>query len=191
MKATLAATMVLAVLLASGATLAQAPPAAPPAPATPTSGPRIAFVDLQRVLIRSQAGVAAREQLEKEKAQMEREISARQQEIDKLREDLEKKGSLLTAEVRREREEALERKRRDGARLTDDFRRDLARKEQQVLARLQQDLVGVIEKVGRQKGYFMIVERRGAVVLYASPDADLTDEVIRAYDQESGPKGKK
>jgi outer membrane protein len=122
---------------------------------------------------------------------MEREISARQQEIDKLREDLEKKGSLLTAEVRREREEALERKRRDGARLTDDFRRDLARKEQQVLARLQQDLVGVIEKVGRQKGYFMIVERRGSVVLYASPDADLTDEVIRAYDQESAPKGKK
>jgi Skp family chaperone for outer membrane proteins len=60
-----------------------------------------------------------------------------------------------------------------------------------VLARLQQDLVGVIEKVGKQKGYFMIVERRGAVVLYASPDADLTDEVIRAYDQESGPKGKK
>jgi outer membrane protein len=185
MKATLAATMVLAALLASGAALAQAPPAAPAA------GPRIAFVDLQRVLIRSQAGVAAREQLEKEKAQMEREISARQQEIDKLREDLEKKGSLLTAEVRREREEALERKRRDGARLTDDFRRDLARKEQQVLARLQQDLVGVIEKVGKQKGYFMIVERRGAVVLYASPDADLTDEVIRAYDQESAPKGKK
>jgi outer membrane protein len=185
MKATLAATMVLAALLASAAALAQAPPAAP------ASGPRIAFVDLQRVLIRSQAGVAAREQLEKEKAQMEREISARQQEIDKLREDLEKKGSLLTAEVRREREEALERKRRDGARLTDDFRRDLARKEQQVLARLQQDLVGVIEKVGKQKGYFMIVERRGAVVLYASPDADLTDEVIRAYDQESAPKGKK
>jgi outer membrane protein len=185
MKATLAATMVLAALLASGVALAQAPPAAPAA------GPRIAFVDLQRVLIRSQAGVAAREQLEKEKAQMEREISARQQEIDKLREDLEKKGSLLTAEVRREREEALERKRRDGARLTDDFRRDLARKEQQVLARLQQDLVGVIEKVGKQKGYFMIVERRGAVVLYASPDADLTDEVIRAYDQESAPKGKK
>jgi hypothetical protein len=28
-------------------------------------------------------------------------------------------------------------------------------------------------------------------VLYASPDADLTDEIIRAYDQEAGAKGKK
>jgi outer membrane protein len=185
MKAILAGTMVVAALLVGGAARAQAPPA------TPNATARIAFVDLQRVLVRSQAGVAAREQLEKEKAQMEREISTRQQEIDKLREDLEKKGSLLTAEARREREEALERKRRDGARLTDDFRRDLARKEQQVLVRLQQDLVGVIERLGKQKGYYMIVERRGAGVLYAAAEADLTDDVIRAYDQESGAKGKK
>jgi outer membrane protein len=185
MKATLVAAMFVAALLAGGAARAQAPPA------TPAAASRIAFVDLQRVLVRSQAGVAAREQLEREKAQMEKEISNRQQEIDKLREDLEKKGSLLTAEARREREEALERKRRDGARVTDDFRRDLARKEQQLLVRLQQDLVGVIEKLGKQKGYYMIVERRGAGVLYAAPEADLTDEIIRAYDQESGAKGKK
>src|SRR5262245_45561872 len=190
MKATLAAAMFAAALLAGGAARAQAPPAQTP-PATPAAASRIAFVDLQRVLVRSQAGVAAREQLEREKAQMEKEISNRQQEIDKLREDLEKKGSLLNPEARREREEALERKRRDGARITDDFRRDLARKEQQLLLRLQQDLVGVIEKLGKQKGYYMIVERRGAGVLYSAPEADLTDEIIRAYDQESGAKGKK
>jgi len=187
MKVTLAATLVLAALLAGGTVLAQAPSP------TPASAPaaRIGYVDLQRVLVRSQPGVAAREQLEREKAQMQREMDARRQEVDKLRDDLEKKGSLLTGEARREREEALERKRRDGARLADDFQRDLARKEQQVLLRLQQDLVGVIEKVGRQRGYYLIVERRGAGVLYSAPEADLTDEIIRAYDQESAGKGKK
>jgi outer membrane protein len=148
-------------------------------------------VDLQRVLVRSQPGVAARAQLEREKAQMQREMDSKKQEVDKLREDLEKKGSLLTADTRREREETLERKRRDTARLADDFQRDLARKEQQALFRLQQDLVGVIERLGKQRGYYMILERRGAVVLYAAPDADLTDEVIRAYDEEAAAKGKK
>lgn len=184
MRNTLAATMVVTVLLAGSSARAQAPSAPPPAS-------RIAFVDIQRVLIRSQAGLAAREQLEREKTQMQREIDTRRQELDKLRDDLEKKGSLLTAEARREREEALERKRRDAARLADDFQRDLARKEQQLLVRVQQDLVVVIERLGKQKGYYMIVERRGAGVLYATPDADLTDELIRAYDQESAGKGKK
>jgi Skp family chaperone for outer membrane proteins len=32
------------------------------------------------------------------------------------------------------------------------------------------------------------VEKRGASVLYASPDADLTDDVIRAYDQQAPKK---
>jgi outer membrane protein len=182
MKASLAATSVFAALLAGGVALAQAPTA---------PSPRIGYVDLQRVLVRSQPGVAARAQLEREKAQMQREMDSKKQEVDKLREDLEKKGSLLTADARREREETLERKRRDTARLADDFQRDLARKEQQALFRLQQDLVGVIERLGKQRGYYMILERRGAVVLYATPEADLTDEVIRAYDQEAATKGKK
>ncbi|HEU5305116.1 MAG TPA: OmpH family outer membrane protein [Gemmatimonadales bacterium] len=184
MRETLAATMIIPVLLAGSSAWAQALSA-------PSGASRIAFVDIQRVLIRSQAGLAAREQLEREKAQMQREIDTRRQELDKLREDLDKKGSLLTAEARREKEEALERKRRDAARLADDFQRDLARKEQQLLVRVQQDLVVIIERLGKQKGYYMIVERRGAGVLYAVPDADLTDELIRVYDQESAGKGKK
>jgi outer membrane protein len=186
MRRVLPATMVLAgALLLGGTVLAQAP-AAPP----PSSQIRIAYVDIRRVFVRSQAGVAAREQLEKERAQMQREMDARRQEIEKLRDELEKKGTLLTAEVRREKEDALERKRRDATRLADDFQRDLVRKDQQLLARVQQEVAGVIERLGKQRGYHMILEMRSGGVLYSTPDADITDEVIRAYDQEAG-KGKK
>lgn len=182
MKILLAALGLVVAVLAAGGTLG----AQGPAPAV-----KIGYVDLQRVIIRSQAGVAAREQLEREKAQMQRDLDARRQEIDKLREELEKKGTLLTAEARREKEDLLERKRRDVARLADDYQRDLVRKEQQLLARVQQELAGVIERVGKQRGYYLIVERRGAGVLYSVPEADLTEEVIRAYDQESAAKGRK
>ena len=74
---------------------------APPAP------PRIGYIDLARVLARSSAGVAAREQLEREKAAMQKEMDAKRQELDKLREELEKKGPLMTADTRRDREEAM------------------------------------------------------------------------------------
>jgi Skp family chaperone for outer membrane proteins len=46
----------------------------------------------------------------------------------------------------------------------------------------------MLEKVGKDRGYYMIVEKRGASVLYASPDADLTDEIIRAYDTQAPAK---
>src|SRR5215510_3692605 len=161
-----------------------------PAPAT-TSAPsssRIAYIDVQRVLARSSAGVAAREQLEREKSVMQKEMDGKRQELEKLRDELEKKGPLLTADVRRDKQEAFERKRRDAARMMDDFQKELEKKEQTLLQRVLQELSGVIDKVGKDKGYYMILEKRGASVLYASSDADLTDEIIRAYDQQAPAK---
>src|SRR5882724_9734360 len=185
--------LVIALVMALGAAAvarAQAP-AAPPAaaPAGPASGlQRIAFIDVQRVLARSAAGVAAREQLEREKATMQKEMDAKRVELEKLRDDLEKKGALLTPEARREKQDQFERKRRDAARLADDFQKELERKESMLLQRVLQEVSGIIEKIGKDRGYYLIVEKRGAGVIYASAEADLTDEIIRAYDKQAGTK---
>jgi outer membrane protein len=174
-------------LLVAGPGVVAAQQPAPAAAAAPTAA-RIAYIDVQRVLARSSAGVAAREQLEREKSGMQKEMDGKRQELEKLRDELEKKGPLMTADARREKQETFERKRRDAARMMDDFQKELEKKEQTLLQRVLQELSGVIDKVGKDKGYYMILEKRGASVLYASPDADLTDEVIRAYDTQAPAK---
>lgn len=174
------------VLSAASGALGQAAPAA----AGASTAGKIGYIDVQRVLARSAAGVAAREQLEKERAGIQKDMDARRQELEKLRDEIEKKGPLMTAEARREKQEQFERKRRDAARAADDFQKELEKKEATLLQKVLQDVGGVIEKVGKEKNYYMIVEKRNAGVLYAATDADLTDEVIRAYDREAGSKKK-
>lgn len=158
---------------------------------TPAPIQRIGFVDVQRVLARSSAGVAAREQLEREKASMQKEMDARKQELDKLRDEIEKKGPLMTGDARREREEAFERKRRDAARLADDFQRDLGKREQVFARRVLQEVVGIVERVAREKGYQLVLERQNSGIVFVAAEADLTDEIIRAYDRDAAGKGKK
>jgi outer membrane protein len=190
-----AVVLAAAVMLTATGSGAQTPaPSAPAASAAPAAGAglsRIAYIDVQRVLARSAAGVAAREQLEREKATMQKEMDGKRTELEKLRDELEKKGALLTADARREKQEQFERKRRDAARLADDFQKELEKREQGLLQKVLQDVSGIIERVGKEKGYYMIVEKRGAGVIYAATEADLTDEVIRVYDREAGSKGKK
>jgi outer membrane protein len=173
-----AVVLAAAVMLTATGSGAQTPaPSAPAASAAPAAGAglsRIAYIDVQRVLARSAAGVAAREQLEREKATMQKEMDGKRVELEKLRDELEKKGALLTADARRDKQEQFERKRREG-----------------LLQKVLQDVSGIIERVGKEKGYYMIVEKRGAGVIYAATEADLTDEVIRVYDREAGSKGKK
>jgi outer membrane protein len=190
MKARLTASLAVGGLLALAAatTTAQAPA---PGAAVGASTPRIAFIDVQRVLARSAAGVAAREQLEREKATMQKEMDVKRQELEKIRDELEKKGALMSADARRERQEQFDRKRRDAARAADDFQKELEKKEQMLLQKVLQEVSGIIERVGKERGYHLIVEKRGATVLYASAEADLTDEIIRAYDRDAAAKGKK
>src|SRR2546425_9638323 len=173
-------------LIVTAAALVVAAPALAQAPGT-----RIAFIDVQRVLARSAAGVAAREQLEREKAGMQKDMDAKRKELEALRDELEKKGPLMTAEARRDKQDQFERKRRDAARLADDLQKELEKKEAVLLQRVLQDLSGVIEKIGKERGLVLIVEKRGAAVLYGAPEADLTDEIIRAYDQQNAGKDKK
>jgi len=156
--------------------------------AAEAAGTRIGYIDLQKVLVRSVAGVAAREQLEKERATMTKDLEVRKAEIDKLREELEKKGLVLSADSRREKEELLQRKVRDARRVGEDLDKELQRKEQQMVARIGQEVVGVIEKVGKEGGFLMILEKRGASVIYGDPESDITDEIIKLYDQEKAKK---
>lgn len=147
---------------------------------------RIAYVDVQRILARSSAGVAAREQIERDKASMQKDLDAKQTEMAKLEDELTKKGMLLSADVRREKQETLERKRRDFRRLVDDYQRELEKKERDLLQKVLQELTGVIERYGKQHGYLMILEKRSAGVVYGAVEADLTDEIVKVYDQEAG-----
>ena len=154
------------------------------------AGSRIGYVDVQKVIVRSVAGVAAREQLEREKVTMQKDVDNRRTEVDKLREEMDKKGLVLSAEARREKDETLQRKVRDLRRLAEDLEKELQKKEQQATQRILQELTGVIEKMGKERGFLLIVERRSGGVIYGDPEHDITDEVIKVYDQEKAKEKK-
>jgi outer membrane protein len=129
--------------------------------------------------------VTAREQLEREKAAMQKQVDGQRIDAEKLRDELEKKGQLLSADARREKQENLERKVRDVRRLVDDLQKELQKKEQEILARVLNDISGVVQKIGKEKGYTMIEERSGASVVWGAPEADVTEDVVRAFDDET------
>src|ERR1700737_3883524 len=96
----------LALLVGAGGAMWSHAQAQPPAPTAASNG-RVAIVDIQRILARSVAGAAAREQLEKDKATMQRQLDGQKVELEKMRDELEKKGQLLSADARGARRAAL------------------------------------------------------------------------------------
>ena len=73
--------------------------------------------------------------------------------------------------------ETLERRVRDLRRLVDDFEKDYQKKDRELMGKFLRELSGVVQKVGKEKGFTMIVDARGAGVIYGAPEADLTEEI--------------
>ena len=115
---------------------------------------------------------------------MQKQLDGHKVELDKLRDELEKKGQLLSADARRDKQDQLERKLRDAQRLAGDLEKELQRKEQNMGAKILRELEGIFTRVGKEKGYVLIIERRQAGIVYGAPDADVTEEVIKAFDDE-------
>jgi outer membrane protein len=143
---------------------------------------KIGYVDLQRAARESIAGKKAFEQLKREFTKKQAIIDRRQQEIEALQNEIKKKASILTEESRKEKEELYMKKLKELKRFVDDSNQELDKQERELTKKILIELMKVIDKLGKEQQYTLIIERQEGL-LYASKQIDLTEEVMRRYDQ--------
>jgi outer membrane protein len=146
-------------------------------------GLKLGYVDLQKALNEPEAGKKAKEPFKGEMERTEQGLEKRKNEVEKLKEELEKKGLLLREEERDNLERDYRQKLRDFERSYNDARQELQIKDRELTGRILEELRHVIQEMGEQGNYTVILEGNNTVVLYGSKAIDLTDSVIKSYNQ--------
>ena len=149
---------------------------------------KVGFVDIQAVISQSKEGLAARGKVAAEAAEKQKEISTKEAEIKQMDAELQKQSPILSDAAKKEREEEIRRRLRDLKRLTEDFNRDLAKRETELINDLLRDVSAVIRDYGKEKGYSLIVEKGQGGVIYGSDPADLTKDILERYNARSSKK---
>ena len=151
-------------------------------PAIAQEGAKIGYIDLQKALNASSSGKAAVDQLrgifEEKKINLEREKAS----IEQRKDELDKQGLLLNESTRREREEEIRRMERDHNRKFSDSKEELSREEAKYTEGIRFDLLKIVEELGKETGYLLILEKQFSAILYAPESIDLTGSVIKRYD---------
>jgi len=142
---------------------------------------KIGYVDLQKALNESEAGKKAKDSFKSEVDRMEQSLERRKNEVEKLKDELEKKGLLLKAEERDSLERDYRQKLRDFERLYKDSQQELQIKDRDMTGRILEELRQVIQDMGEQGNYTVILEGNNTVVLYGAKAIDLTETVIKTY----------
>ena len=87
----------------------------------------------------------------------------------------------MSAEQREEKEREFRIKVNDFKALQHKYEKDLQQIQKQVLNRIKKDVFAIVEDLGKQEGYLLIIEKVG--VLYYPQALDLTDRVIQIYNE--------
>lgn len=144
---------------------------------------KIGCIDFQKVLNESDAGKKAKADLETLVKSKQSNIDEKGKTIEKMKGDLEKQTSVLSADAKKSKEEELEKMLREYQRLVQDSQTEVKKKELELTDVIIKDMRQIVEKMGEEGGYTLIIERTGGMVLYSTKDIDLTDAVIKKYNQ--------
>ena len=143
-------------------------------------GAKVGSVDIQKVLLQSDAGKEAKEQLSARGNKYEAEKNTREQELMKLKGELEKQSVLLSEEARKNKEQLFMQKRKELDRFLKDAQEDLQAKNDELTGRYVEEIVKIIKEYGEKNGYTYIFVKNDSMV-YIDGKADLTDEILKSF----------
>jgi outer membrane protein len=143
---------------------------------------KIAYVDIQRAVNDCNAGKDAKKVITKEVEKFQRLIADKQKDLQTMKESLEKQAPMLTPDARANREKEYQNKLREFQRWGEDTQNEINQKRMEMERNISIGFQKVIQKVGADDGYTLILEKNENIVLYVSKTIDITDRVIKAYD---------
>jgi outer membrane protein len=150
---------------------------------------KLGFVDLQRALMETEDGRKARTDLKKVFDQKQKELDEQQTALKKAIDDLEKRRTLLGAEVVKQKEAELQGQMQKVQQTYVRHQQDLSQKEQEATGKIFERMQRIIGKISVSENFSMVFDRSQAGLVFAKPHLDLTNEVIRRYNAGEGKEG--
>jgi outer membrane protein len=144
---------------------------------------KVGVVDIMKALNESDAGKKAKTELEAAIKAKQTVIDEKGKAIEKMKGDLEKQSSVLSAEARKSKEDELEKMIREYQRTVSDSQSEVKKQESELTNGILQEIRAIVEKIGKNEGYTMIIENAEGIILYSKKDLDLTDAVIKKYNE--------
>lgn len=139
---------------------------------------KVGVVNVQRLMSESKAAIAATKKLEQEFSSRDQEMQRLSKQLQTMQADFDKNSLTMSESDKRRKENDFSDLNREFQRKGRELREDLERRQADESAKLIDRAQVVINKIAQAEKFDLIL--RDAV--YASPDADITDKILKALE---------
>lgn len=144
---------------------------------------KVGYVDMQKAVQATAAGKKAKAELESDFEKRKKELQKKETDLKKMGEDLEKKKSVLSEEALAKKQGEFQEEMMKYRDVVTKSQTEIQKKDRELTQPILEKMRKVIEGLAKDKGYALILES-SPMILYADKGADLTDDVIKAFEKE-------
>lgn len=171
-----------ALLLGAVAAHAQSSPAASAAAAP---GGKVAVINARQAIVSTAEGKQASAELQSQFAPRTGELENIGKQIASLRQRLDACASTCSDDEKTRLQRQVDTLTRQGQRKQDEYQEDVNAAQADVIDRIGRKMIDVLERYGRENGYVAILDSSAqqSPILYFSNTIDITQDIVRLYDQ--------
>lgn len=144
--------------------------------------PRLAVIDMQKIIRESKAVQSIQRQIEEQRSQYQEKLSEKEKELRAADENLTRQRTVLSSEAfkkkRRELEERVNRLQRG----IQESKRKLDKNYSQAIAQVQQKLVEIVRDIANDRDLDMVLGK--ATVVIVRPELDITEQALKRLNSE-------
>jgi outer membrane protein len=150
--------------------------------------PKIGYVDLQKVLMESDTGKQARGELERQQKESQQKLKDMEDSLKKMKDELDKQKAILSPEAYQKKEDEFNQKKDEFLKTFKSLDIELQHQDVQMTKDILGDLIKIVEKMGQDRNYTVILEKTQSSILYAPDSLDLTPLVLEAFNRQKQTK---
>ena len=144
---------------------------------------KIGFINMREIIQNSTEGKKAGEDLREVAEKKQASISSAEKELKEMKDELDKQGSILTANARRDKEAAYQKKLRDYQLLVNDANEELQRRDLELSQKLFPEIVKIVRAIAEKEKYTLVIDIASTPVPYYAKENDFSKKVIEEYNK--------
>jgi outer membrane protein len=172
-----------ACVLGAGATQAQSSAAA--APGGSSVGSKIGVINVRQAIASTAEGKQAGAELQSQFAPRQNELEGLNKDINSLRQRIDAGTGKFSQEEQTRLQREGETKARQLERKQNEYQEDVNAAQADVFDRIGRKMIDVLDRYARENGYVAILDTsaQNTPILFASTNIDVTQEIVKLYDQ--------
>lgn len=148
---------------------------------SPAAG-KVGIINIQAAIANTAEGKKVFTDLQSKYQPRQQSLQRLQQDIQADQDQLSKQGAALSDEEQGRLSRDAEEKQKQLKRDTEDAQNDFTRDRDEAINHIGQKMVQVIKDYSTQNGFNLVIDAAQVPIYYASPELDITKEIVTRYD---------